>query len=296
MTAPVRIEAEAWDDLRFRTLARLLGLLDEDHALIRCARLWSWQAENYTPETPTYVVDSDTIESALKASGAAEAMVRSKLAEAVPGGFRIKGAEGRIEWLWQRRQAAKSGGEAKKRMARNKEKPVGLPVGLPPAEPVELPKPCPLVLVIPEDRRSLPPARDPAVPSTSTLPDRQARRAELWRELEFERGRVAAEIGIVARPLPVQDPGERELASLLANSQDIERITTDVRHAIAMAVLEARRDRSVQWLSGAMFQERSFRRLVAMTAEDATRPRQPARSQAGDRPAPPERPNPLRPM
>lgn len=64
MSAPVRIEAEAWTDLRFATLARLMGFADAHHALIKTAVLWSWQAEHYTPEALTYVVDQDTAEGA----------------------------------------------------------------------------------------------------------------------------------------------------------------------------------------------------------------------------------------
>lgn len=85
MSAPVRIEAEAWTDLRFATLARLLGLADADHALIRTARLWSWQAEH-----PALSVDADTIESVLGAGGPA-AMVRAKLADETPTGYRLRG-------------------------------------------------------------------------------------------------------------------------------------------------------------------------------------------------------------
>lgn len=128
MSAPVRIEAEAWTDLRFATLARILGLADADHALIRTARIWSWQAEHYTPEAPTYVVDLDTIESALGTGGAA-ALVRARLAEEVPDGYRIRGALGRIEWLYQKRQAARAGGEATRRKHGHKDRPHGQPSG-----------------------------------------------------------------------------------------------------------------------------------------------------------------------
>lgn len=62
MSAPVRIEARAWGDLRFATLARLLGLADSDHALIKVARLWSWQTEHYAADRPTYVLDDQTVE------------------------------------------------------------------------------------------------------------------------------------------------------------------------------------------------------------------------------------------
>lgn len=131
---------------------------------------------------------------------------------------------------------------------------------------------------LPQSRESSVIYRDQRPIATSKAPEdiareaRQRRRAEIWAELEAARRRAAEEFGIEARPLPAQDPGERELASLLACG-DLERTSADARHAIAMAVLEARRDRSVQWLTGGIFHERTFRRLVGMTEADATRPR-----------------------
>lgn len=111
MTSPVRIDAEAWGDLRFATLARLLGLADRDHALIKVARIWSWQTEHYTPEAPTYVIDPDIVESAL-GDGGVVALVRARLAEEVPDGVRMRGTEGRIEWYWALRQKGKKGAAA----------------------------------------------------------------------------------------------------------------------------------------------------------------------------------------
>lgn len=108
MAAPVRIEARAWSDIRFRTLARLLGMSDPDLALIKVARLWSWETEHYHPDRPTYVLDRDTIESVLGPDGP-EALVRAQLAEATMDGWRMKGTEGQIEWcygLTEKRQRA----------------------------------------------------------------------------------------------------------------------------------------------------------------------------------------------
>lgn len=125
MTAPVRIEACAWGDLRFATLARLCGFADAEHALIKVSKIWSWQTEHYTPDAPTYVVDAEIIESALGELGA-ERMVRARLAEATPDGLRIKGSKDRIEWLWKSRRASAAGGEATKRKHANKGGPDGL--------------------------------------------------------------------------------------------------------------------------------------------------------------------------
>jgi hypothetical protein len=110
VTAPVRIDASAWGDLRFATLARLCGFADAEHALIKVAKIWSWQTEHYTEEAPTYEVDLDTIESAL-GEGAAINLIRARLAEEGPHGFRIKGSKGRIEWLWKSRNASRKGGK-----------------------------------------------------------------------------------------------------------------------------------------------------------------------------------------
>ena len=103
--ARINIEAQAWGDLRFAKLARYLNLADHEHALIKCARLWSWQTENYSPDRPTYVVDADTVDAALGIRDSAPAMVKADLAEEVPDGFRICGSAGRIEWLWGNRTA-----------------------------------------------------------------------------------------------------------------------------------------------------------------------------------------------
>lgn len=123
MTAPVRIDAAAWGDLRFATLARLCGFADAEHALIKCAKIWSWQTEHYTEEQPTYVVDTDLVESALGPDGG-DHLVRARLADPGPDGLRIRGSLGRIEWLWKTRIAGQRGGEATKRKHANKE---GLP-------------------------------------------------------------------------------------------------------------------------------------------------------------------------
>lgn len=130
MTAAVRIEASDWGDFKYATLARIMGFADADHALVKVAKLRAWQTDHYTPEQPTYVVDLDTIESALGPGGAA-AMVRAKLAEETPEGFLIHSAVGRVEWLWKTRQKSRAGGDATRRKHRDKTGPVGPPTGQP---------------------------------------------------------------------------------------------------------------------------------------------------------------------
>ena len=134
--------------------------------------------------------------------------------------------------------------------------------------------------------RAILPSTEPVL-DPSTLQERQALRKELLLELNEARQAVAAEIGVEHRPLLAQDPGERALALLITQaSGDHRRVVADARHAIAVASAEAIRDRSLRWLTGVIFEERNYRRLVGATVTEARR------SRAGPRRE--ERPKPLR--
>jgi len=293
VTAPVRIEAEAWGDLRFATLARLMGFADLDHALIKVSRIWSWQTEHYTPEAPTYWVDPELVDSALGAGGGA-ALVRSRLAEEGPGGLRPRGTKGRIEWLHQRRLASAKGGEATRRKHDHKDGPGGLAGGGP-----ELgPKPGPLTLALtPEDQslspaRAIPPSPEPELRGDAALRQRQEIRAAIWGELEAERASVAAELGIAAQPLMAFDPGEEALAMRLLRARDqgeLGLIASQARHAIAVLAAEARVARSVEWMTGSVFDsDRSWRRAIGKTLEDASRGARAGPRSSAERAPPPE--------
>jgi hypothetical protein len=281
LTAPVRIEAHAWGDLRFATLARLIGAAEADHALIKVAKIWSWQTEHYTPEAPTYWVEPDLVESAL-GPGGADALVRSRLAEEGPGGLRPRGTRGRIEWLHQKRIASAKGGEATRRKHAHKE----WPSGLAGSGPEPGPKPGPLTLALTPEDQSLSPAR--AIPPSTGSPEsqdkgdaalrrRQEIRAAIWSELGRARAEVAAEFGIAAQPLMAFDPGENALAMRLLRARDaaeLELVASQARHAIAILAAEARAASppTVEWMTGAVFEsDRSWRRAVGMTLADAQR-------------------------
>jgi hypothetical protein len=135
--ATVRIETKAFEDPRFSIAARLLGLADAHHALIKIARVWAWQTEEYTPDCPTYVVPTEILEAFL-GPGAGSALVRARLADQEPTGsvpdtveiygYRMRGSHGRIEWLYGKRQNGKKGGRPSKR------EPIGSAPGSQPAE------------------------------------------------------------------------------------------------------------------------------------------------------------------
>ncbi len=266
MTAPVRIDAEAWSDLRFATLARILGYTDRDLALVKVARIWSWQTEHYTPDAPTYVVDQDTVDSAL-GDGGAVALVRARLAEEVPDGYRIRGSEGRIEWLWHRRKASKRGGamtrekwqagtrpgprpqpghQALECVPDNNRGPAGPVVARPPGPLPARPQPGPLTLDL--DQRS-----DPL-----SLRAREDLARVTWAEVSRARVQLASELNL-PNVLPLPDrfgvPSEprgcRDLRDRLREEGD--NATTTAKHVLANLIAQAREERSVEWLSEKAF-------------------------------------------
>lgn len=105
--------------------------------------------------------------------------------------------------------------------------------------------------------------------SDAGLRDRQKLRDRKWRELDALRQTIARELGVEVRPLLAQDPGERALAMRIREAPDLARAEADIDHVLAIYAAEARLPPgSVQWLTGAMFEERSYRRALGMTLAD----------------------------
>ena len=133
MGAAVRIEASAFSDERYLTLARLAGLADEDHARGKMARIW-----RHCTDHSVHIMSPDHIESILGPNGV-DALLRSELGELVEGGIRVRGTSGRIEWLENLRKNGKKGGKAKARrepsklLAKQEEEKEKEPVGDPSA-------------------------------------------------------------------------------------------------------------------------------------------------------------------
>lgn len=162
---PVRIEAEAWSDPKFPHLARLLGLGDGHFAIIKVAIIWAWQAENYTEESPCFVVPESVVEMAL-GEGSAPKLVRAGLAKEDPDGYFITGSNHkRTGWLFRERQKGKKGGDAsaaakRTRKPRNKVQPV-----VDPASTVGEPQPDLLSSLFSVTDH---PSGDPTLPSSQT--------------------------------------------------------------------------------------------------------------------------------
>lgn len=107
MAASVRIEDEAFNDPRIELLGSLSGY-NRFEALGRLAHLW-----RACTQRETYIIDDIWVISCLGDKGP-EALVKAGLAERVADGLRVKGTEGRIEWLKKLRTNSKKGGEARK--------------------------------------------------------------------------------------------------------------------------------------------------------------------------------------
>lgn len=133
----VRIEDDAFGDTRYDVLARACGLADADHARGKMARLW----RQCTAES-RYVLPVEDVESVL-GENAVAGLERARLGEKVRGGVRIRGTQGRIEWLGKLRDNGKFG----KLGGRPKGNPRGLARGIPDGPPLGSGELTPLVLV-----------------------------------------------------------------------------------------------------------------------------------------------------
>ena len=140
MAASVRIEDEAFGDLRYEVLASACHLADADHARGKMLHLW-----RQCTAQGRHVLPRSMITAVLGQIGPV-GIVEAGLGEEHPEGIRIKGTEGRIEWLAKLRENAAKGGAAKAA----KRLPIGNPEGNPEGNPdgcqapaKTLPPPCP---------------------------------------------------------------------------------------------------------------------------------------------------------
>lgn len=107
MSAPVRVDGEAFTDPRIEILAALAGY-SRYEALGRLAHLWS-----YCTGRGLYQVSAQIVDLFIGSSGA---FVQSELGELEPSGLiRVRGTAGRIEWIERLRANSLRGGLANKR-------------------------------------------------------------------------------------------------------------------------------------------------------------------------------------
>lgn len=160
MAASVRIEAVAFSDPRIELLGQIAGY-NRFEAMGRLAHLWSACTERETDILPAAF-----IRGALGKNGV-EALIESGLGEEKNGECRVRGCEGRINWLASKRRASRLGGEANKRKSEAKEEPKGSQKG---AE--EKPNDSPLTLTLTlTPTPTLTPTLTPEIPIAASPPD-----------------------------------------------------------------------------------------------------------------------------
>jgi hypothetical protein len=111
MSAAVRIESDAFGDARFDVLGNAAGY-NRFEALGRMAHLY-----RYCTDRCLYIVSEAAIVACLGPKGV-EAIIAADLGERQAGGIRVKGTQGRIEWLTDLRKSASEGGKARARSAK----------------------------------------------------------------------------------------------------------------------------------------------------------------------------------
>lgn len=115
----VRIEDDAFGDLRYEILATEAGLADADHARGKMVRLWrQCTAEN------VHTLPDAVVVSVLGAQGVS-ALIVARLGEKTSHGVRIKGTKGRIEWLENLRKNGRKGGRPAGSKTKTKREPSG---------------------------------------------------------------------------------------------------------------------------------------------------------------------------
>ena len=131
MAASVRVEADAFDDVRFEMLGNRLGTNAFD-ALGRMIHVW-----RYCTQKACHMATQEALNIIAKHGQFASLATESGLLELTPTGeYRVRGTRGRIEWLQNLRINAKKGGRAKAA----KRQPKGVPDACPPT-PIPIPSP-----------------------------------------------------------------------------------------------------------------------------------------------------------
>lgn len=139
----VNVEEKAFDDARFKAIAKRLNLPNHYAAIGLMLPLW-----NYCTEEETYYVKPDLIDFICGIEGLSKLLVEFELCRPIRGGkVYVRGTKKRIEWLSNLRNNSKKGGSATKekyggQTAIQKAGQKGSPPSLAPA-PAPAPAPVP---------------------------------------------------------------------------------------------------------------------------------------------------------
>lgn len=276
MAASVRLEDEAFSDVRFEVLAALCRLADADHARGKIAKLW-----RQCTAQGTYVLSEAMVRAVLGPDGP-DALCQAELGERVDGGIRMKGTVGRIEWLEKLRENSRKGGEARRSQEEARRKPRGSqearhskPDGSQneaKTEPLPSPPdPSSAPAAAPDPDHALSYAREDVVPLGER--DRRQRlivanvgpaHAKAYAALRSELGSTA--IG----PSVVGDFAE--LRALLDSMPSLDDAEERCMHAIAVREAEARSTKSLKYFGNNMWKRAAFEKALAMEVDDVKKP------------------------
>jgi len=267
-------------DPRVKKLAKLCGWSRRE-TMGALLDVWAVAYDRAQPTIP-----AEEIDLAAELDGFTAKMVEAGLAQRTPGGrgggydgdVWISGVSKRVEYLAGARAKGAEGGRKSGEVRRGSRKPFkgvdGDPQGstnLPDTAtvPDAVPDAVPERVSAPEPTR----ARDPKDTDTATwsVDDRRKLADKYWDRLARLRLTLAAEFGQTdTRALHPQDRGRTELQMRMLEAGP-DRAEADVDHVLRVLEAEARRSRSVEWVSGGAFGETSWRRKLAMTPTDAAR-------------------------
>ena len=283
------------------------GRPEADHALILIARLWKQctETQHYTvtQQMVRAVLGTEGLDALLIADlaelvdahmptkWAAQIGARATPPRAGEQLVRMRGTGGEIEWYGQVIVSASFGGPAtaKRKRADNETagrragrpaggepvaEPSGRPVGAPDGEPGGSPHGAPSSLSSLSSEESDSPAcaREDARSVDEVVggdEDLKTRVLCTWAALNAMRCRLATRFGLEPRTLRPDDPGLVDLAERLVSAP--HRFDGDWSTVQDNLEAEAIELRSVEYLTGAVFQPRSWRSLIAMDPGAARR-------------------------
>lgn len=225
--ARVSVDDRVFSDARFDILGALLG--ESRHAAVgRMLRVW-----HECLERTSYTLPARVVAVHLGSPEGPDRLVEAELAEwAGDGVLRIRGTEGRIEWLEHKRETARANGAkgGRPRSEKTKEKPTSVIDGEPTPEPDRIPAETPLVPVIAPvtAKEKIPTAAESAL---AFLEEKAKAKGNL-----FTKGQVSALLAGLEELLQAFDPHLVDLAiAETFKAQDPPRIPTRI-----LAALEAR--------------------------------------------------------
>jgi len=195
--ARINVEQKALTDPRFRLLGTLLGYpphIAAEAALGQMVKVW-----NECQERGCYQLPLEIVQALLGDEKAPKAIYRAELGDENGDFLRIKGTEGRVEWLENCRKKGREGGRLGGRPRNEPPKPLGVTKGVERGKPLLPPAPAPIPDCSPNGelvsakRRHAPSngyqpgflAAWNAYPHHSTR-SKKAQSAEIWRKLGLE--------------------------------------------------------------------------------------------------------------